>query len=208
MKLVKMTLSEGQILIYNFDFRGHISTFRAKNTTESWALKPKTMVKRLLNNSKATFKKPRKRVFWPWKWSKWPFQRPKFWAKILILEFIYMYIYIYIYIYRPLELKIHLKVELLKPKTMPKQLLNNSKPTFKMFRKQVFWPWKWSKWPSKRPKFWHTILILEDIYRPIELKIGQKVRLVRPKTMPKQLQTNFQKVQKMIFSSLKMVKNG
>ena len=34
LKMVKMTLSEGQILNQNFDFRGHISTFRAKNTTK------------------------------------------------------------------------------------------------------------------------------------------------------------------------------
>ena len=29
-----MTLSEGQILNQNFDFRGHISTYRAKNTSK------------------------------------------------------------------------------------------------------------------------------------------------------------------------------
>merc|ERR1711954_222182 len=34
-KMVKMTLSEGQILTENFDFRGHISTFRAENTAKS-----------------------------------------------------------------------------------------------------------------------------------------------------------------------------
>ena len=34
-KMVKMTLSEGQILTKNFDFRGHISTFRAENTAKS-----------------------------------------------------------------------------------------------------------------------------------------------------------------------------
>ena len=35
LKMVKMTLSEGQILTQNFDFRGHISTFRAENTAKS-----------------------------------------------------------------------------------------------------------------------------------------------------------------------------
>ena len=40
-KTVKMTLSEGQILTLNFDFRGHISTFRAKNTIKSWPFKTK-----------------------------------------------------------------------------------------------------------------------------------------------------------------------
>ena len=32
LEMVKMTFSEGQNLTYNFDFRGHISTFRAENT--------------------------------------------------------------------------------------------------------------------------------------------------------------------------------
>ena len=40
-KMVKMTLSEGQILNQNFDFRGHISTFRAKNTVKSEPFKAK-----------------------------------------------------------------------------------------------------------------------------------------------------------------------
>ena len=39
--MVKMTLSEGQILTKNFDFRGHISTFRAENTSVSVAFKAK-----------------------------------------------------------------------------------------------------------------------------------------------------------------------
>ena len=39
LKMVKMTISEAQNLTYNFDFRGHISTFRAKNTPESWSFK-------------------------------------------------------------------------------------------------------------------------------------------------------------------------
>ena len=41
LKIVKMTLSEGQILTKNFDFRGHISTFRAKNTPKSGTFKAK-----------------------------------------------------------------------------------------------------------------------------------------------------------------------
>ena len=39
LKIVKMTLSEGQILIPNFGFRGHTSTFRAKNKTKIGPLK-------------------------------------------------------------------------------------------------------------------------------------------------------------------------
>ena len=102
------------------------------------------MPKQLLNISKTTFKKSKKRLFWHPKWSKWPSQRAYFWPKILILEVIY----------RPFELKIQLKFDLLRSKIMPKQLLNNSKPTFKKSKKRLFWPPKWSKWPSHRPKFW------------------------------------------------------
>ena len=40
-KMVKMTLSEGQILTQNFDFRGHISTFLAENTSKSTSFKAK-----------------------------------------------------------------------------------------------------------------------------------------------------------------------
>ena len=39
LKMVKMTLKEAQILTYNFNFRGHISTYRAKNRPESEACK-------------------------------------------------------------------------------------------------------------------------------------------------------------------------
>ena len=40
-KMVKMTLSEGQILTNIFDFRGQISTFRAENTLKSRSFKAK-----------------------------------------------------------------------------------------------------------------------------------------------------------------------
>ena len=40
-KMVKMTLSEGQILTQNFDFQCQISTFRAENTPKSEAFKAK-----------------------------------------------------------------------------------------------------------------------------------------------------------------------
>ena len=42
------------------------------------------------------------------------------------------------------ELKIHIKVGILKPKTMPNQLLSISKTTFKKSKKRLFWPPKWS----------------------------------------------------------------
>ena len=39
--MVKMTLLEGQILTNNFDFKGQISTFQAKNTLKSEAFEAK-----------------------------------------------------------------------------------------------------------------------------------------------------------------------
>ena len=42
-----MTLSEGQILTKNFDFRGHISTFRGEN-------KPKSGTFKAENNAQTT----------------------------------------------------------------------------------------------------------------------------------------------------------
>ena len=156
-------------------------------------LKPKIMPNQLLSISKTTFKKSKKRLFWPPKWSKWPSQRAKFWPTFLILEVRY----------RPFELKIHQKVSLLRPKIMPKQLLNISKTTFRKSKKRVFWPWKWSKWPFQRAKFWHKILILEVRYRPFELKIQLKVGILRPKIMPKQLlnssKTTFKNPRKRLF---------
>ena len=153
------------------------------------------MPKQLLNNSKSTLKKSIKRLFWPKKRSKWPSQRAKFWTKILILEFIY----------RAFELKIQLKVGILRPKMMPKPLLNNSKTTFKKSKKRPFWPPKWSKWPSERANFWPKILILEVIYRPFGLKMITTVGLLIPKTMPKQLlnisKTTFKKAKNDFFGA-------
>ena len=95
----------------------------------------KTMPKHFLNNSKKKLKKGRKWLFWPWKWPKLPSQGVKFWPKISIFGVIY----------KPLELKIHPKVGLLRPKTMLKNFLNDSKTTLKKSRKRLFWPPKWSK---------------------------------------------------------------
>ena len=182
-----------EVIYHPFDLKIHL---------KMRLLRPKTTPKQLLNISKTTFKKSKKWLFWPPKWSKWPSQRPKFWPKILILEVIY----------RPFDLKIQLKLGILRPKIMPKQLLNNSKPTLKNPKKRVFWPWKWSKWPSQRAKIWPKILILEVIYRPFELKIHLKVDLLRPKTMPKQLLNNskptFKKSQKPIFWPQKWSNHG
>ena len=49
--MVKMTLSEGQILTQNFDFRGQISTFYDENTHKSGPFKAE-------NNAQTTSEHP------------------------------------------------------------------------------------------------------------------------------------------------------
>ena len=63
MKLVKMTLSEGQILTYNFDFRGHISTFKAENKTKSGYFKAKNNAQITSKQLQTNFTKPQKTTF-------------------------------------------------------------------------------------------------------------------------------------------------
>ena len=60
LKMVKITFSEGQFLTKNFDFRGHISTFRAENTPKNEPFKVEDNAE--TNNSKANPKKPRKQL--------------------------------------------------------------------------------------------------------------------------------------------------
>ena len=120
------------------------------------------------------------------------------WLKILILEAIY----------QPFELKIHLKIYLLRPKIVPNRLLNTSKSTFKKSRKRVFWPWKRSKWSSHRAKIWLKNLILEVKYQPFQLKIHTIKELLRPKNDAKTIPKQLWKSPKMIFSIPTMVKNG
>ena len=62
----------------------------------------------------------------PWKRQKWA----NFWSEISIFWVIYQLF----------ELKIHPKVGLLRPKTMSKHILNNSKTTLKNSRNRLFWP--------------------------------------------------------------------
>ena len=64
----------------------------------------------------------------------------------------------------PLELKMHPKVGLLRPKTMPKQFLNNSKKTLKKSRKRLF---RHPKWPNhgcqlgQKCRFWGPFSVYE-----------------------------------------------
>ena len=111
LKMVKLALLDGQKLISNIDFKEHISTLQAENKTASCICKDK-------NNPKATSKNPRERVCWPWKMWKWPSQRTKIGPIILILDGIYL----------PFERDIFLNGGLWKPKKMPEELMNSSKP--------------------------------------------------------------------------------
>ena len=160
------------------------------------------MPKYFLNDSKTTFKKSWKRVFWAQKWSKYPPQRSKIWPEILILGVIY----------RPFELKIHPKVCVLRLITMPKRFLNNSETSFKISRKRLFWVKKWSKYPPQRAKIWPEILISGVIYRPFKLKIHPKVGLLRLITMPKHFlnnsETTFKNSRKRLFWPQKWSKHG
>ena len=61
--MVKMTPSEGQFLTKNFDFRGHISTFRAKNTPKSRAFKAKNNAWTTSEHLQNNFQKVQKTTF-------------------------------------------------------------------------------------------------------------------------------------------------
>ena len=61
--MVKMTLSEGQILTQNFDFRGHISTFRAENTAKSGHFKAENNAQTTSEHLQNNFQKPQKTTF-------------------------------------------------------------------------------------------------------------------------------------------------
>merc|ERR1712212_549929 len=61
--MVKMTLSEGQILTSNFDFGGHISTFRAENTPKSEAFKAKNNAQTTSEHLQNNFQKVQKTTF-------------------------------------------------------------------------------------------------------------------------------------------------
>ena len=63
LKMVKMTLSEGQILTQNFEFRDHISTFRAENTAKSKAFKAKNNAQTPSEHLQNNFQKVQKTTF-------------------------------------------------------------------------------------------------------------------------------------------------
>ena len=61
--MVEMTLSEGQILTQNFDFRGHISTFRAENTPKNESFKAKNNAQTTSEHPKNNFQKVQRTTF-------------------------------------------------------------------------------------------------------------------------------------------------
>ena len=84
MKIHLIALPESQNLNTNFNFRGHMSTFRAKNKSKSWPNKTKnnvqTVPKQLLKNfekvQKTNFLTPKEVKNYPSKLSKWAKFRP------------------------------------------------------------------------------------------------------------------------------------
>ena len=61
--MAKMTPSEGYNLTKNFDFRGHLSTFRAKNTPKIWPFKAKNNVHTTSEQRQINFQKVPKTTF-------------------------------------------------------------------------------------------------------------------------------------------------
>ena len=77
--MVKITLSEAQILTFNFDFRGHITTFRAKNTPESWACKAQNDAQTTSEQLLTNFQKVQKTIFFcPQNGENYPLRGPIF----------------------------------------------------------------------------------------------------------------------------------
>ena len=63
LKMVQMTISEAQNLTSNFDFRGHISIFRAKNTPKSEGFKAKNNALTTSEHLHNNFQKVQKTTF-------------------------------------------------------------------------------------------------------------------------------------------------
>ena len=61
--MAKMTPSEGQILTKFFDFRGHLSTFRAENTPKSWPFKAKNNAQTTSEELQTNFQNVQKTAF-------------------------------------------------------------------------------------------------------------------------------------------------
>ena len=146
----------------NFDkksrfLRSFFQPFELKIHQKVGLLRPKTIPKQLLNNSKTTLKKSRNRLFWLPKWSKMTISWAKFWPKFSIFKVIC----------QPFELKIHPKVGLLSPKTMPKHFLNYTKTTLKKSKKRLFWPQNGQRWTSQMSKVGQILTIFGVTYQTL-----------------------------------------
>ena len=98
--------------------------------------------------------------------------------------------------------------------TMPKHFLNYSKSTLKKSKKRLFWPQNGQKWPLKSAKMSNFLTENFDFWGYLNTFWAENTPKSRPfkvennaQTLPKQLQNNFEKVQKTTFSTPKMVKN-
>ena len=166
----------------NFDwsslFSGSFISLEGWKYTQSRPFKTKkdayTLPKQLPNN----FEKVQNTTFLTPKMAKNdPSERPKwanFWPKTLIFEVIY----------GPLELKIHSKVGLFRPKTMPKHFLNNSKTTLKIAKIRLFWPPKWPKMAKSRMPILQKVPIFGSIFAIralfMALLCWKKIKFVPP----------------------------
>ena len=108
----------------------------------------------------------------------------------------------------------HPKVGLLSTKIMPKHFLNNSKTTLKKSRKRLFRPPKWPKMTPQTAKMSLFLTEYFDFRGHLSTFRAEKTPKSRPfkvennaQTLPKQLQNNFEKVEKTTFSTPKMAKS-
>ena len=146
------------------------------------------------------FEKTGKRTFDTKNGEKWGLKKVKFWQKSSI----------FVVIFQTLELKIHPKVVLLCPKTMRLFFQNNSRTTLKKSRKWLFRNPKWSKWTSQNGQISTKNLNFRGHLSNSGAENTPKSGPLRSKNnaliLPKQLQNNFEKVQKMTFLTPKCQK--
>ena len=116
-----------------------------------------------------------------------------------------------------LELKIHPKVGLFRPKTMPKHSLHNSQTTFKVSRKRPFKPQNGQKRPSEMSKvgqIWTENLDFRDHLTSFGAEnTHPKVGLLKPQIMPKYFLNNsrttiLKQSRKRVFRPPKWPKHG
>ena len=141
----------GKILTKNFDFRGHLATFGAVNTSKIGHFKSKTMPKYFLNNSWTNLKKSPKPLFWFQNGQNSPSQITKIGKNLTNI----FYFRGHLSTFRAENTQ---KIGHFKSKKMRKYFLNKSRTTLKKSRKWLFRPPKMvkievSKWSNFDKKF-------------------------------------------------------